>query len=227
MSWTDRLRLIAPVAVAGALSACASMGERTAPAGPPPRLPTEQFKLTPVQGEEQVALGVHPGPLSADQQQAIAALVAHWRVTGEGPMTLRVPPGDEGRRSADLVLQQLAADGVPLATVRQEPFSVAGGRPVVVLAFARYTVTPPDCSTQWSNLASTNANRPYGAFGCAVASNAAVQLADPRDLLGPQPETPADNSRRQVVIGKYRKGEVTGSEKDEQASGAVSRAVGK
>ena len=59
-------------------------------------------------------------------------------------------------------------------------------------------------------------------FGCATTANIAAQVANARDFLAPAVETPADNARRQVVMGKYRLGIPTSSAKDDQADGKVS-----
>jgi len=50
-------------------------------------------------------------------------------------------------------------------------------------------------------------------------------VADPRDLLAPAPDDPSDAARRAIVLGKYRAGEVTSTPRDEQAAGAVSKAI--
>jgi pilus assembly protein CpaD len=52
-----------------------------------------------------------------------------------------------------------------------------------------------------------------------------MQLANPEDLITPRTMDPADPGRRAVVFDKYRKGQVTSSAKDTQASGAVSQAI--
>ena len=62
-------------------------------------------------------------------------------------------------------------------------------------------------------------------LGCSTVSNMAAQISDPRDILGQRPQDPADAGRRSTVIDKYRKGEVTSGAKDEQASGAISKAI--
>jgi pilus assembly protein CpaD len=62
-------------------------------------------------------------------------------------------------------------------------------------------------------------------LGCAVAVNLAAMIADPSDLVGDQPMDPADMGRRSIVLSKYRLGEKTSSEKNDDASGAISSAV--
>ena len=74
-------------------------------------------------------------------------------------------------------------------------------------------------------MAATGQNRAYAHFGCADAANLAAMVADPHDLTRPKTETPYDATRRETVLGKYRKGELTSSQKDDQATGAISQAV--
>ena len=59
-------------------------------------------------------------------------------------------------------------------------------------------------------------------FGCATQHNLAAEIADPRDLVTPQPMTPPDTERRMIVIDKWRQGEPTLAQKTQEQSGAVS-----
>ena len=71
-------------------------------------------------------------------------------------------------------------------------------------------------------------SRPFGLPSLTPPRLAALRaaLALPVDQVArPRGLDPADAGRRMTVIDKYRKGEKTGAEHDEQASGAVSNAV--
>jgi len=57
-------------------------------------------------------------------------------------------------------------------------------------------------------------NLPYPNLGCATQRNFAVAVANPQDLIGPRAETPRPGERRDVVWGKYVKGEPTISKRD-------------
>ena len=59
-----------------------------------------------------------------------------------------------------------------------------------------------------------------------LAVNLAAMIADPSDLVGTQKMDPADVGRRSIVLTKYRNGEKTSSERSDDASGAISKAVG-
>jgi pilus assembly protein CpaD len=50
-------------------------------------------------------------------------------------------------------------------------------------------------------------NKPYWNFGCAYQSAFAAQVADPRDLVAPQGETPADTAMRTRAIESLRNGQ--------------------
>jgi pilus assembly protein CpaD len=104
-------------------------------------------------------------------------------------------------------------------------YDAAGAAPVITVSYPRYKARGPECGRSWENLSSTHGNRPYDNFGCAVTANFAAQIANPADLLAPRALDAPDGGRRQVVLDKYRKGEISSTAKDQQASGAVSNVV--
>jgi pilus assembly protein CpaD len=81
------------------------------------------------------------------------------------------------------------------------------------------------CNQSWENLTATATNETYANFGCAMNSNLAAQIADPRDIGRAASRTPSDALRKSDILTKYRKGEVTSAAKDEQAKGTISDAV--
>ena len=93
------------------------------------------------------------------------------------------------------------------------------------VGFLRYEAEKLKCGQRWENLAATRNNEAYDNFGCALAANLAAQVANPEDLIRPRDMTPPDTGRRDTVLGLYRKGEVTSSKKDDQASGSISKAI--
>jgi pilus assembly protein CpaD len=101
----------------------------------------------------------------------------------------------------------------------------AEGAPPLLVGYLRYKVEPLKCGTEWTSVTHSFSNKPAPNFGCAVTANIAAQIADPGDLLGPRTMTPQDASRRQDVLDKYRKGDITASAKDDNASGAISDAI--
>ena len=235
---TERLRpAIAPSFVLGAalgaalaLSACAAV--------PPPANGRVEHALTPldhypvhaVERGEDVAVAVHPhGALSPAQEAALAGFARSWREAGAAvPVVVSHPAGGgpDAQLTAQAAADRLVSFGVDPAALRLTAYD-AGPEPgaPVTARFARLAAEAPDCSRGWDNLTSTLGNDVATHFGCAGAHNFAVMLADPRDLQTLRPMTPADAGRRAAVLDNYRKGAVTASAKDDQASGAISARV--
>jgi pilus assembly protein CpaD len=215
------IALLAAAAMAGCAPISASQ------AGPS-LTPTEQYSVQIKEAPDQLALTAHAEGMSMTQRAAVVALVSRWRASpGAGDFAVQTPAGDNGdaeaRTSAD-VQAALHNLGVPSERIRTGDYPAPAGAPVLA-SYVRLEARGPDCEGGWDNLTSTGSNRPSTHFGCAVTANFAAMVADPRDLLAPAPDAPADGGRRNTVLGKYRAGEATSTPRDEQAAGAISRAV--
>ena len=219
------LRLALCVSCALTATACASTGPERAEQAV---LPTEQFKTTVTTQPEEVLLSPHADGLSPAQQAAVFELIDHWRSRAAGPITVQTPVAGnddtfEATAKIDAFLQAYGVSEHDLRFKRYE----AGPDPraPIRVGFSAYAVDIPRCGQAWANLANNFDNQVTPNFGCAVTANIAAMVAKPSDLMYPQPSTPSDASRRQVVLEKYRQGQVTSSAKDEQAQGSVSHAV--
>jgi pilus assembly protein CpaD len=210
-----------------ALAACAS--------APPDKYvahgltPTEHFAVETQEQPDQVALAVHAEGVSAHQQAALSEFAARWREAGGGAVVVKAPADaaepDKAKSMAYAVKAQLEVLGVPPDRIQLASYQAGAPNGPILTSFLRLTAQGPDCSGGWDNLSSTMGNEPYRHFGCAITANFAAQVADPRDFVSPPGLAPADNVRRQTVLNKYRDGKLTASDKDDQASGAVSSAV--
>lgn len=210
-----------PLLLAAGLAACASGSDGPKTAKLDAITPTEQFPIEVRQNPDEIRLAVHDRGLSDGQYAALAALVDRWRETGGGAVTIQAPRGPgEGQAAlyANAATRALADLGVPLDRVKLVGYPAPDGKPApLIVGFASYEAVGPTCG-KWDNLTATGSNRPYANFGCAQTANIAAMIANPRDLIAPRDMTPADASRRQVVLDKYRKGETTSTAKDEQAT---------
>lgn len=215
------------------LALCASLGACASKV--PGRIdkaetPTEHFPLTAKEQAHEIALAVHANGVSLTQANALSNLVADWREAGEGVIIIQAPVGgadpDMAGRMGDQVADALIASGVNQASIQLLGYDAKGSAvaPIRVSYQALEAVVVP-CGLKWGNLSSSATNQVQQNFGCAVTANMAAQIANPADILTPQGLTPVDAGRRQLVIEKYRKGELTASAKDEQAQGVVSNAV--
>lgn len=212
-----------PFVAAAALGACAASN------GPQPLTPNERYAIQVSQAPDQVALAPH-GYLSNGQKGALAAFVTRWRASDGGDVVVQAPANASdraaARRTADATIAYLRQLGVPGPALREAGYDAADPQAAPILAtFTRYEAHGPDCSHTWDDLADSSSNNSSRHFGCATTANFAAQIANPRHLIAPAELDPADNNRREVVLGKYRQGQVTSSAKDDQASGAISSAV--
>lgn len=217
---------LTPVAAALALGACAHGGAPAVAARP--YAPTTldrwpaQVQVTPQPDE--IRLAAHPTGLSGNQARALAEFHARW-MQAEGGEILVSAPNQGGYRVGSEARAFLVSQGAPAEAVRLVGYDAGDAQDApVVIGFRRYAVTTPNCGA-WGDMTRTFNNGAYANLGCAVTSNMAAQVANPADLLGARDMDPADPARRATVFDKYRKGEVTSTAKDSQASGAVSQAI--
>ncbi|MET0294462.1 MAG: CpaD family pilus assembly lipoprotein [Phenylobacterium sp.] len=217
---TTSLRWTAGLVLAGALAGCA-----TPPSGmdAEARLPTEQYRAEVSEQPNEIALAIHASGLSPAQRTALTGLANdYWNEDSRSSIDVQVPAEEDpavARRFGEQVRDHLVRQGVPDEAVRL----VGGeGRGVMRVGYLRRVAVVPTCGEQWSDLKNSATNRVQPNFGCTVTSNIAVQVADPNDLLGPQPLGPADAGRRGVVTERYRQGQKTGAAIDDAARGAVS-----
>lgn len=219
-------RLFLALTAAVLVSACASSHEATRAESAP--LPTNQFK-TPVTVEaQQVLLAPHAEGLSPAQRGAVYELINTWRSRGSGPIVVETPAAgtDDVYRATAKVDAFLQTYGLGDADVRFRRYDAGPDtRAPIRVNVSVYNVEIPKCGQEWGNLAFNPKNQVAPNFGCAVTANLAAMVSNPADLSFAQPMSPADASRRQYVLEKYRSGEITSSARDDQAGGTISKAV--
>lgn len=213
------------------LSGCASGGPRSEPEVAP-RLATQKWanRIKVESQPDEIQLAAHASGVSGNQDQALRDLVGRWLSAEAREIVISAPIGGDdpalSSRMAMYVRERLMMLGAPAGQVRVVGYDAAG-QPAAPLrvGFEYFIAEGPQCGQRWENLAATRKNEAYDNFGCALAANLAAQVANPEDLIRPRNTTPVDAGRRETVMGKYRKGEVTSSAKDEQATGLVSKAI--
>ncbi len=219
------------------LTACATMpgGPAKATAEPNPTLdkhaatPLDQYRAATRAVGGHLALAPHPGgQLSDAQKQALSDLQANSGIS-DGPVVILIaasePNSGDSQSTANATAAVLTKLGVAANQIRFGRYEADGAPPTVRIIYQTVEAIGPDCRKGWDDFSATGSNRATGHFGCALAANLAAMIANPRDLDRPTQETPADATRRGVILAKYRKGEQTTAAKDEQASGNVSQAV--
>ena len=156
---------------------------------------------------------------------------AAFRDEGHGKIIISRPsngPDDiSAMRAASDARAVLLAEGVDSTRITEGPYDGTGARAApLVLSYRTYEAVVPNCpDISHYDFSWTGTNEALPSFGCALAVNLAAMIADPSDLVGVQKLDPADVARRSVVLTKYRNGEKTSSERNGDASGAISSAV--
>ncbi|HMM15522.1 MAG TPA: CpaD family pilus assembly protein [Parvibaculum sp.] len=166
--------------------------------------------------------------LTDEERRAVAAFADAYKERGHGAIAVSTPSGSSNTTSSMNVLVDvrdlLAEKGVALDAISYTPYQAAGAdaEAPLILSYKRYVATPRPCGDWSENFAHDPANGVPPNFGCASQNNLAVMVADPADLVMPRNMTPSDAQRRAVVLDKYRKGEITGTQRDNNDSAAVS-----
>jgi len=168
------------------------------------------------------------GALTHTQELSLTQFIREFRRTPRGRLKLEAPATDMNRQAVAGVLGDIAAHfrsaGIAPHEVLYKKYTdpSAGNQTPIILSYQQHVAQVPQCGDWSVNLAKTYDNKQMPNLGCAQQSNLAAMVADPRDLQGPRKLTPSDFERRSVVIDKYRKGEVTSSQRSDDESGKVS-----
>ena len=218
-----RAALLALLAGSGLLTACATPAHAPQPTNPLAVTPTEQYAVELAPAVDEILLAPH-GAVSPTQAAALGELVMRWREGGEDVITVQGADAGPARDTALAAVELLKAYGAS-AQVDLQPVAADTPAAPVRVSFARLEAVIPDCSNRWGELTRTKQNQPHAAFGCAVTANLAAQIANPGDLARPRGETPADGERRADVVGKYRQGQPTATQRSADERGVVSNAV--
>jgi pilus assembly protein CpaD len=192
--------------------------------------PTQRFEAKVTPKPEEVKLAIHAQGLSPAQTDALDKFARYWRDDEGGTIGIQAP--SEGvdpaaaYRMSEAARSFLISKGVPADQIEVTGYAPEGqGAAPLLVGYLRFEAELPECGKTWTNIAHSWKNDVQPNFGCAVTANIAAQMADPGDLMGPRRMTPQDAARRQDVLDKYRRGEVTSSATDSKASGVISHAV--
>lgn len=189
--------------------------------------PTEQYPIRATTQPQGILLAPRDRGLSEAQSAALANIAADWRDRGKGFVLIEAPArgGDSAAATAYAARDALERFGVPRGDIDLMGYDDVAERAPIRVSFLALEGHIEDCGKTWADLSKTATNQPSKTFGCAVNSNLAAMIGDPKDIDRPRGVDPYDAGRRQVVIDKYRAGLTTSSEVDDQANGTVSRAI--
>jgi pilus assembly protein CpaD len=193
----------------------------------------ERHPITVHRENAEMEITVTPGMggLAHDTKARVVAFAREFRARGHGVLTVAAPSGSPNARAAASIMpeihQALADAGFTRADYQSRSYRAdeADTNAPVILSFTRYRAEASPCGDWSRNAAISWNNMPMANLGCATQHNLAAMVAEPRDLLTPRTMDPADAARRAIVLEKYRQGQPTATERGEDESGIVSRAV--
>ncbi|HTQ14414.1 MAG TPA: CpaD family pilus assembly protein [Rhizomicrobium sp.] len=148
--------------------------------------------------------------LSEADDAHLSAFVAAYMQHGNGAISVSVPQGPASGDTITWFGEHLAEMGVPRSHILVGQHDGPG----VELNYISYEAHSDDCGDWSQNAGDTSSNLVMPNFGCSTQHNIAAQVADPRDLVEPRGMGDVDANRRQTVMGKYEKGEITQADKN-------------
>ncbi len=166
--------------------------------------------------------------LAATDREKVSDIVADYRSRGFGKLSITTPAGTQNSAASLQVAAEMTEiareEGISPTRIEIAPYRAADGEkaPPVVMSYMVYEATPTACGDFSRNVAFSPLNQLTPNYGCATQNNLAEMVENPRDLVAPRDQGPADLGRRAAMLGKYRQGQVTSSEENDQAKGTVS-----
>ena len=164
-----------------------------------------------------IPVGMNGPALSREIEGAIRNYVGGYRSDGTGAITIQVPTASANQVAATstghAVHYALVRAGVPHGHIVVAPY-YAGNHARAAslrLSYLRVKAVTPKCGLWPEDGPNTLRNENYHNFGCAYQQNLAAMVANPADLVAPQPMGPANGARRAKVITDYSAGEETRS----------------
>lgn len=192
-----------------------------------PLTPLSRYSLRVEPGLDRIALAVHEDGLSASQQVALGDLAGRYMASGVGWVRVEAPSGADpaAARQAWAVRSALQSAGLPADRIVVASYAAPDPRAPVLAGFETVRAVIPNCAVERGAMDGRFSNESSPGLGCAINANLAAQIADPRDIVGHRPTSPADSGRAAVVFDNYRKGELTAAPQETLVEGRIARAV--
>jgi pilus assembly protein CpaD len=174
----------------------------------------KQIRVDFVRLQHDAAFQAGSAELAEGEAAGLAAFLEQAEVAPYDHLFLQPASSDQqaaGRIGS--ITRELAQRGLGATTL---PPSASAAPDHMTIVVERYVVTPPDCPNWSKPPSSDHSNSLPSNFGCADATNFALMVADPRDLvigrtLGPPRGDPALYGYSRYRIGKPRNPDTTGT----------------
>jgi pilus assembly protein CpaD len=151
-------------------------------------------------------VGMNGPALSPEIEGAIRDYVRDYQADGTGSITIQTPTASANEIAAAstgrAVHYALVRAGVPHRAIQVAPYYFGDHSKLAPLrlSYLRVKAVVPECGIWPERIANSRQNVPLDNFGCAAQKNLAAMVANPADLIRPQPMGPANGARRAHVI---------------------------
>lgn len=164
-------------------------------------------------------------PLSEFDTGRLARLAVESVKRGAGPVviTIGAKPGEEAVEQDFL---RVLAETLRNGGVAEIKASVTAGPPGAGVAEVRvplWMAIVPECGAFDRGLHPDYTNAPNSNWGCSVERNRGLMVQNPADLIRARETSGRDANRAGDVLGKYGRGEATGSASEEISAGSTSK----
>jgi len=165
--------------------------------------PEKQPEITMVRYAHDIAMMMEEGKLSADEKAKLHHFLDRHNAGYGDVLQLDDPTAADDAQRFEAVRKAVAARGLKLH-VSPIAHGDAPSDGKARLVMTRHMTTPPACP-DWSSPNTRNWTNAQGSnFGCATKTNLAVQVANPRDLLGGQVHSGPEPTATVNAITTYR-----------------------
>jgi pilus assembly protein CpaD len=154
-------------------------------------------------------VGMNGPALSPEIEMAIQDYVYGYRTSGTGNITIQVPTGSANEiaagKTGKAVHYALVRAGVPQSHISVAPYNVGDFSKTASLrlSYLRVKAVTPRCGVWPETEPNEFRNSALFNHGCSAQQNLAAMVANPADLVRPQPMSPANGARRSAVIKTY------------------------
>ena len=181
--------------------------------------PSAQRERHPIGVETQVSTLGLPGMIDQDmaatETTQLNGFISAYLSGGSGQLEIFVPGTGGGQAEAldkgKWIVDHAMARGLRRDEVALMVDTEASGQ--VMLSYVSHVVTVPECRNWYYESSHDELNRTHPNFGCALQRNIGLIIANPADLVQPRVAQSRDAIRDNLVIQRYRAGEVTISER--------------
>ena len=179
----------------------------------------------PLTAETQVAVAVFDGPNMNDfdlgRLKRLAAESVR-RNAGTVEVIVRTTSSEEEAAKAfgAQVVTALKREGVGAVTTNILVSESGDGSATVRVPV--WTAVVPDCGTFKRGLNPDYDNAPHSNWGCSIQRNVGLMVKNPADLIRAREASGRDANRASDVLGKYGRGEATGSQAESKTLGSPS-----